>query len=210
MNKKRKQYIVFCVVLIALLLPPLIALAVVYYSVQRTNNFKPAEADIRIVESNSSGDELEKEYTFSQTNDVYSVDKPAAVYDVRNKNDEYLRVQFVPMWYDEDGFVCGSITVYKEITQEGNILICRDNNGAALITLYLASDWRNNWEYKSDGFFYYNGPISSDKTTPDLLTKVEISSEVYDSVKDDYKLRIDVLADAVQLSGEAASHRDWN
>ena len=211
MKKQNKQYLVFAGILAALLLPPVIAFAIVYNSTQRRNSFSPAEAEIEIVESNESGTELTKEYTIENNNGTYSVEKPAAVYDVRGKNDEYLRVQFIPMWYDSDGFVCGSVTEYKAIVQEGNKLVCKDENNTPLITLHLADNWSNSWTYNlADGCFYYNGLISADKTTPELLKKVEISSAVYDDVKDDYTLRIDVLADAVQRSADAKGNREWN
>lgn len=219
MNEKNKRNIIFGSIFAVLLLPPLIAFAVVYNSVQRKNSFKPAEAKIEVAEGNSSGAELEKEFTFSSSNSAYSVEKPVAVYDVCNKNDEYLRVSFIPMWYDEKGFVCGAIdgiSDYKKISLEDNKLIYKDSNDNELLTLYLADNWNNSWEfddqqtYKQQAYFYYKGLIKSDKTTPDLLERVEIPSIVYDAAKEDYTLRIDVLADAVQQYGDAPSARGWS
>ena len=220
MNEKNKRNIIFGSIFAVLLLPPLIAFAVVYNSVQRTNSFTPAQADIKIVEGNSSGDQLEKDdYTVSLIDGSYCVEKPVEVYDERNKNDEYLRVRFVPTWHDNDGFVCAAlpdgISDYSSITVEDNKVLYKNSNGQIILTLCIADDWNSSWKLHTVNsgqleYFYYDGLIRSDHTTPELITKVEIPSAVYALVKDDYTLKLDVLADAVQQSGSALYVRKWN
>lgn len=84
-----------------MLIAPLIAYAILYKSDERKNEFRAAKADIQVKEGDKSDDELiNEDYTWTADGDIYKVDKPVQIYDVRDNNDEYLRVRFVPMWYE--------------------------------------------------------------------------------------------------------------
>ena len=113
------------------------------------------------------------------------------------------------MWVDRpDGNVCnvfdfGSMTVNKA----DNKIVYTD--GDKIITLNLDPTWQSSgWEYnEDDSYFYYTGELSS-KMTPVLLTRVEVNDAAY-ALAADYGLMIDVLADAIQSSGDAKVDRGW-
>lgn len=223
--KKKKRLIIICTVA-AFFITPLIVYALMYGSGEKKNDFAPAQANVQVKEGageNDTKDELVKNYVLTKDNEEgtsYSVEKTVQIVDERSKNDEYLRVTLVPMWYDEAGNVCaglpGGITDFRTATldQENNKLVYY--NGAEtpepILTLYLCSEegklWSDNWTYEDDGYFYYKGPILSGNTTPPLITKVELSKDVYDAT-DGYELHLDVLADAVQTYGRATEERSW-
>ena len=215
MNKKKKRSIIFCSVLVSAFAIPLIVFAITYNSMNRTNYFQPAEANIQIKEDNFPEDTKQKtNYTLTlNMAKNYSTEKEVAILDQRRKNDEYLRVCFVPMWYDSDGNVCAALNGITDFrTQKLNstetaLLFC-NGYGETVMTLYLDSYWKTSWNYEDDGCFYYSGAVKSGETTPPLLTKVEISPSVYEEAKD-YILHLDVLADAVQTYGNAKENREW-
>ena len=108
MNKDKKYTVIISSIIAALFIAPLIVLAVVYYSNQRTNEFQPAEANIQVKEGNVCTDEINDtiDYKWTETDDgYYTVDKPVQIYDERKKNDEYLRVRFIQSPLDRCGFV---------------------------------------------------------------------------------------------------------
>lgn len=118
------------------------------------------------------------------------------------------------MWYDFDGNVC-DIFDFSTLVFSGNTLTYTDDNNTAetdddkKIILTLASDWKTNgWNYNSDdGFFYYSGDLIGEETKQ-LLESVELDQSAY-KLTGSYNLRLDVLADAIQSSGNAKNNRDW-
>lgn len=226
MKKKKKRTIIICSSLIAvLLITPLIVFAVVYHSNPRTNSFQPAEANIQVKEGDEVGDEINNttDYKWTATADgnFYKVEKPVRIYDERKKNDEYLRVRFIPMWYETDGtneYVVGgadefsdfsSIALDNEEQSQATALLFKNSTGTELLKLNLAQNWSNSWSYStSDQCFYYKGTIKSGEISSTLLTGAQISKAVFDST-DGYILHIEVLADAVQQSGDPKTDRNW-
>ena len=86
------------------------------------------------------------------------------------------------------------------------------------ITSWIHGWKKNGWGYHDpnnaddpgDGYFYYSGKLKSGQLTPRLLDKVELSEAAYALTENNtYRLRIDVLADAIQTSGGAESQRGW-
>lgn len=217
-NKKRKAIIGSLLALAAAV--PVIVFAVVYYSNSRKNTFKPAEADILVQENDGeetvSGDELKDQtYTMVQEvqNGTYYTNKTVQIIDRRSNPGEALRVSFVPMWEDEDGNICGGVDGVTDIRStalvDNSKLVFRDGSGNTVITLYLKAGWNDSWSYdEGSGCFLFSGSLSSDKSTPELITKVEISDAVHTSAKD-LTLQLDVLADAIQTGGGAAEAR-WD
>ena len=118
LNKKRVAGIsgIIAVFFIA----PLIVFAVLYKSDVRENKFRPANDNVQIIENNNDpADTQDNDYNWEpftdSTNEIigYSADKTASfkngksnITDPRHNNDEYLRVRFVPMWYDSEGNIC--------------------------------------------------------------------------------------------------------
>lgn len=220
MKKKKKIFV--CGIIALLFIAPIIVLAVIYNSSERENKFTPAKAEIEILESgavNPSGPELANKFTLEKNtdNDNYSVPKPVQIIDKRSNSGEELRVCLVPMWYDTEGNVCGSIDGVTDISdisldEAEKKLVFYSGAGegkAPVITLYLSSGYAANWKYKSDGCFYYSGQIADDRTTPRLVEKVEVTKSVYDATEG-YELRLDVLAHALQTNGGAYSNREWD
>ena len=219
MNKKKKRTVIISSIIAALFITPLIVFAVVYYSNQRKNAFQPAKADIQVKEGNESSDELKDTYTWKQDKgddnqllDSYSIQKPVEIIDVRGKNDEYLRVRFVPVWYDADtadANVYGGADEFSDfryIDLAGDELqFKKSDNTTVLLTLKLytdeenpENDWDNSWRYNAaDHCFYYKGTIKSGDISPTLLAGAQISKDVFES-SDGYTLHIEVLADAIQ------------
>ncbi len=84
-----------------------------------TNNFKPAEVSVGVVENTSSTDVVTKqEYTFTEnTSSTLSVYKPVQILNVdatnSNTADAFIRVAIVPMWVTDDdtsnSFVVGAM-----------------------------------------------------------------------------------------------------
>ena len=220
MEKKKK--IIVCCIITLLFIAPIIVLAAIYSSTERKNKFIPAEAEIEILESgaeNPKGSKLTNEYTFTKNtdDDNYSVAKPVQIIDKRSNSGEDLRVCLVPMWYDSEGDVCGGIDGVTDISdikldETEKKLVYYTGAGTSrtpIITLYLSSGYASNWEYKSDGCFYYSGNVADDNSTLLLVERVEITKSVYDATEG-YELRLDVLADALQTNGDAYSNRDWD
>lgn len=230
MNKNKKRTVLISSIIATLFIAPLIVLAVVYYSNQRTNAFQPAEANIQVKEGNVCTDEINDtiDYKWTETDDsYYTVDKPVQIYDERKKNDEYLRVRFIPVWYDNDGNVCGGITGVSDYStialcdasddvitdendqQQATQLCFKDSTGAILLSMQLDLHWTNGWSYSmSDQCFYYKDRIKSGEFSSTLLKGAKISKSVFDSTND-YTLHIEVLADAIQTAGNAAETRMW-
>lgn len=229
MKTKKKQMIILSSIIAAMFIAPLAAFAVMYRSVDRKNEFKPAEANVQVREDQKDIDTLsdneEASYIWTQDKDSsnhlldsYSIDKAVQIYDVRGKNDEYLRVRFVPMWYDTDGNVVGGSDEFSDFSKAdlvGNELqFKRSDDSAVMLTLKLFADpdnpennWSNNWRYdSSDQCFCYNGKIRSGDISQTLLSGVQIPKTVYDAATE-YKLHIEVLADAIQTGGDAKDDR---
>jgi hypothetical protein len=183
--------------------------------------------NIAVNEGNSSsdeGEELEKDYTWVQSGENYIADKDVIIKDTRKKTGEVLRVTFIPMWYDmnerkEPTDVLCNVFNFNTITQSGDTLIYCDHNASdgsnhsndKIITLNLKSGWdTSGWSYQSnDGCFYYNGTLYSGNLTAQLLDSVELNAKAYE-LTENYVLKVDVLADAIQSSGNASSERNWN
>lgn len=218
-NKKRIAGI--CGGITALFIAPLIVFAAIYYSSERKNSFAPGSVDIAVNEGNApddEGDEVIKEYTWDGTN--YTVDKDVKIKDSRQYPGEMLRVYFIPMWYNkgdngEPDDVCDVFNFGSQPAQSGNAFTYTDGNKT--ITLKMASDWeQSGWSYSDpnadppgDGCFYYSGTLDSSKLTAQLLDSVELNSDAY-ALTDNYVFILDVLADAIQSSGNAYAARDWN
>lgn len=215
MKTSKKRSITVGAAAALLVIAPVIVLAVVYQSGMRQNRFQPASVHIGIVEnSGSPADSAVQEIRFraDESSNSYIAKKQVAVYDNRDSSNAYLRVRFVPMWYDGDGFICaamGSFTDFQTQTLDttNDQLLLQNGKGETVITLQLAAGWRDAWTYEpDDGCFYYGGTIEPNRTTPLLLDEVVLSKAMYDA-SEGYTLRLEVLADAVQTYGGAKEIR---
>ena len=164
-----------------------------------------------------------------ESNNIYYTDKPVKIKDIRKFHGEALRVTFIPMWYDIDENkevtdVYSKVFNFNNITLLGNNLVYRDHDPAdgndasndKVITLKMKSDWNTSgWRYSDlnddpsgDGCFYYTGELDNSQLTAQLLDSVELNSNAY-GLTENYMFRLDVLADAIQISADAATTREW-
>ena len=164
-----------------------------------------------------------------ESNNIYYTDKPVKIKDIRKFHGEALRVTFISMWYDIDENkevtdVYSKVFNFNNITLSGNDLVYRDHDPAdgndasndKVITLKMKSDWNtSDWRYSDpnddpsgDGCFYYTGELDNSQLTAQLLDSVELNSNAY-GLTENYMFRLDVLADATQISADAATTREW-
>lgn len=205
--KHTKRIMIIVGIVAAAFVTPLVVAAVTYLSNERVNTFSPAIVNIEVRETGLADEQGERLDNTIEIDDSKIVNKAVQIYDSRSNDDEELRVCFVPMWYDADDNICGSVFSIGTPTISGTALTYSD--GDKSITLNLDEDWESSgWEYRTDGYFYYSGSLSSDKLTPQLLFSVVLSDDAY-ALTTDYKLRIDVLADAIQTSGNVTGTREW-
>ena len=203
---------IFAVLFIA----PLIVFAVVYKSNERKNSFAPGSVDIEVQEISKNeqkqGKTLETELKWDS---AYQAEKLVKICDKRNNPGEALRVCFIPMWFDKDANgdpanVCNvfDFSTISQPTASNNKLVYTDDTKT--ITLNLNPEWtQNGWHYQAaDGYFYYNGDLNPDDLTETLLSSVQLSEDAY-ALTASYLFRLDVLADAIQTSGNAAETRRW-
>ena len=190
-----------------MVLTPLVVFAALYRSSKRVNPFQPGSVEIEVQESGDPGAALEQqEYTWTEDNGSYVSEKPVRIKDDRTNPGEELRVSLVPMWFDPDGGICGVFDMSHPVLS-GNTLTYTDGDNQMI--LHLVDGWAaNGWEYRSDGCFYYTGALNGSHLTVQLLSSVELNAAAY-SLTEDYELQLDVLADAIQSSGSAASTREW-
>ncbi|MBQ8927181.1 MAG: hypothetical protein IJ055_02760 [Oscillospiraceae bacterium] len=207
MKRRQKRTMLIGGIAAALFITALAVLAALYLSRQRVNVFRPATVDIEVKEGTKKDEQLER--TMELDEETGRVEKPVEISDTRSRAQEALRVCLVPMWYDSEERVCGSLFRIgtPAMNSEETALVYTD--GDITITLGLHEGWKESgWEYRSDGCFYYTGALLSGKLTPQLLDSVVLNDDAY-ALTEDYTLRIDVLADAIQTSGDAPATRGW-
>ena len=103
-NLKRMAFVLTGI--IVLFIAPLVVFAAIYSSKEKVNQFAPAQAKVQIEEKNNSAETQVQSFTFPATTDAsgnYGVEKVAAVEETQNLRGEYMRVRFVPSWYDASG-----------------------------------------------------------------------------------------------------------
>ena len=226
-KNNKKQIASISSIIIVLFIAPLIVFAAIYFSSNRKNSFAPGSVDIAVNEGSGSsdeGEELTKDYTWGPSGENYITYKNVKIKDTRKNAGEVLRVMFIPMWYNMDENkdatnVCSGVFNLGNITQSGDTLIYCDHNALdgdnhgndKIITLELKNGWNTNgWRYESaDGCFYYSGQLDSSKLTSQLLDSVKLNSNAF-ALTENYIFRLDVLADAIQSSGNASDERNWN
>ena len=210
MKRTKKQTAIIGALAACLFIAPLIVFAIVYLSDDRTNAFAPGSVAIQIKEGSSKGSQLVNSGYVWETDGTTggTVEKSVEIEDTRKYPGEALRVCFVPMWYDGEGNVCNPFSFGTPVLDEDNNTLTY-TDGTKSMTLTLDADWQNNhWEYRADGCFYYTGTLNSDKLTAKLLQSVQLNADAY-ALTADYDFRLDVLADAIQISDSAADARQW-
>lgn len=105
-----------------------------------------------------------------------------------NVVDAYIRVNLVATWVDDDGSV---VPVDAESLIDYNLNL--DNSSA--------DDVQGSWVLGDDGFYYFNAAVAPNEYTDYLLESVSAKANVV--LPETGHLEINVLADAIQASGDA-------
>lgn len=217
MKKDKKRTIIISSIIAAMFIAPLIVFANAYYSSERTNSFMPGNVDILLHEEGSeilnTGEDPELEKEFHWDDETYSTEKRVKIKDTRKNPGEVLRVCLVPMWVDsaDQDIICGGVFNFTNPVWNASNNALTYTDDEMTITLNLDSNWQTNgWSYQpADHCFYYTGPLDETKLTAQLLQSVQLNENAY-ALTEDYLFRLDVLADAIQSTGNAGADRGWN
>ena len=165
---------------------------------------------------NPAHETINKELNFEiSQNGNYTISegKKVEIYNEEIKDDEYIRVKFVPCWISEsDEFICANLQGISDfygqsLNDQKNKLIVYNSFGEEIITYILNGNWQSNWIYnETDSCFYHKGVLKTGDSSV-LLENVEISPDVAE-LAEGYKLKIDILADAVQQYGNVSDNRN--
>ena len=154
-NLKRMAFVLTGIIVV--FIAPLVVFAAIYSSKEKENKFAPAEANIQIEEKETYADTQTQTYTFPATTDSngnFGVEKIAAVDENDNPNGEYMRVRFVPSWYDasgngniragvEDISDFKTIELDRSTESEAKYLLFKNSSGKTIISLELTEKKEN-------------------------------------------------------------------
>lgn len=211
---KKKHTAVMAAALAAAFAVPLIVLAVLYISNIQKNNFNPATAEVMIAENGGiPAETAENTFVFSlDDNGNYTAEKQVKIVSSGTADKSGLRVMIIPMWCDSDGNICGSIgniTDFRtqRLSSDDSALEYVNGYGETVLSLRLDDHWKEKWEFDPViGTFSYKYHLEKGETTSALTAAVEITPAVYEA-SEGYELKLDVIADTIQLDGDAAEKR---
>lgn len=215
--KNKKRSVIIAGALAAAFVVPLVAMATVYFSENNTNLFNTTNVKMnaKIEENDLYEAEIathEMTFTLSETGN-YRVEKKVKVLSEETADDCELRVKIVPVWYVENGEdICGSIGNYSDfryqiLDEEEDELKFMNSYNEVIFICKLDKDWRKKWEYNNvyEAFVYKDVLKEGDATTT-IVSAIEMPPSVYEATKG-YELHIDVIADTVQVYGDASDER---
>ena len=215
MSKKKKALIISAIIL--LLAFPIVAAAISYFSMIRENSFSPADMNIQVKENTQSDTQTDSSYTFTESENGYSVSKKIEAVLSNNNYGGTIRIRLIPSWVKKEGdteYVCANLgnasdfRTWKKGNDGRTVIVC-DNYGGSIVTFVLNEYWSKYWSFDEDeGCFYYTGTAEPGETASQFIENVEISNNVYEAT-DGYTLKIDVLADIIQSEDSAADKRNW-
>ncbi len=213
MDKKKKRTALIAAMTSVLLLTSGIVLAVVLNSDRRINTFHPAEQEIRIAENGGDPAETQDNSLVweEKDEDNYFVPKTVEIGEFSDPNGEYLRVRFVPAWYDEAGCTVSGIEGITdirtaELTEDTLLFKNGSASPATVVTLVLDEDWDELWEYDEVNQCFISKELIRSDDEIKLLSYVEISKTVLDAAEaEKISLRVDVLADSVQTEDDGTN-----
>lgn len=217
-TRKRVRFPVIMAITLSLMALSILAVAAILPQLQkdRTNDFDPAAAEIKIGENDSVPQPTsEKELTLEpdEERSKYTVDKKVQI--TSSKNDEYLKAALIPQWYDAAGRLCGGLGELSDfgIAREPDTVkniqqyVSAQNENFVILTYHLAPDWSKYWTFDKDtGFYHYKSSLKKNETTEPLILSVELSADVY-ALAEDYQLQIDVITESIQTSAGAEQIR---
>ena len=217
---KKKPSIPLTVGILILFLTPFAVTALMLRSAERINAFRPAEQEIVISENGSKAVATQEKVIEWSANTNASGNHVAAkeiqLGENCNPNGGYLRVRLVPTWVDASGCVVSGVedvTDIRHIELSGDALLFKDSNDEAIITVNLDADWAAEWKTVADAnddveYFESLLPVKSGDAQKKLVSSVEISDDILQKAQaKNVFLRIDVLADTIQTSGNAKTDR---
>lgn len=138
------------------------------------------------------------------------------VYDLRENANQKLRVQIVPTWINSDGltdysfsdlnFVCDEIGPYNLNFYSSET----KTDETKLLYFSLVGGWSDNWEYKGNGRFEYNGSFTNKGAEIPLIDLASLNSfhPKFNQLENlGFSLNIDVITDVIDKDGATA--RGW-
>lgn len=146
-----------------------------------TNVFTPPKSQIDVVE-NFDGD------TKSNVCVSNSSDYPV-----------YIRAAVIVTWQDKDGNVYGQKPVVGT-----NYTISYNLNGSK--PLGGSNVAAGVWDDGTDGYYYYTGVVENDEKTDQLIVNCTPNGKCPD---DNYKLHVEILAQAIQAEPVTAVTESW-
>jgi hypothetical protein len=209
-NKKfniSKKQLLLVTVLTALVIIMATVFAVVLSKKEVENNFTNANLSVAVLEDNV----VNGVATFKADGDDYTALKGVSVKNTSygaNAAQEYIRVCIIPKFMNisDDGTMQ---TAVMDESDNGAFPTAVSNNSYTMsgVTFNLDEAWASSWSYKN-GYFYYNTAVTSGETTAKLLESVAIPKAVLDNyTQNGLKLKVVVLADAIQTVGGAVESR---
>ena len=141
-----------------------------------TNTFTPSQVACAVVEGTNA------------PVDGATVNTGNTKEDVKIKNtgdtDAYIRVALVVNWMKQDG----TVWAVKPVPDTDYKMVLNLSNG---------------WSQGADGYYYYSSAVAKDNMTGTLITS---AVQLQDAPEADYSLSIEIVAEAIQADGIAASY----
>lgn len=215
MDKKKKRTALIAAALSVLLLTPAIVLAIVLNSEERVNTFRPADQEIQIAENDGDYKETQdNSLAWSEKdNGGYTAQKSVEIGEFSNPNGEFVRVRFVPTWYDDTGCIVSGIDGVTdirsaELSDDNKMLLFKDgkNEPETVVTLNLAENWDELWTYDADNQCFVSIQVIKSGDEINLLSSVEVSNTVLTAAETaKVFLKVEVLADSVQAADDGTN-----
>ena len=215
MDKKKKRTALIAAALSVLLLTPAIVLAIVLNSEERVNTFRPADQEIQIAENDGDYKETQdNSLAWSEKdNGGYTAQKSVEIGEFSNPNGEFVRVRFVPTWYDDTGCIVSGIDGVTdirsaELSDDNKMLLFKDgkNEPETVVTLNLAENWDELWTYDTDNQCFVSIQVIKSGDEINLLSSVEVSNTVLTAAETaKVFLKVEVLADSVQAADDGTN-----
>jgi len=219
MKTEKKRTVFITAGFVMLFLTPLTALALMLISSERINGFRPAKQEVQIAENNGSPQEMQEndlEWSAAVNADGnYTANKNVSFREISNPNGEYLRVRFVPTWYDTSGCAVSGVEDVTDISQvsiSGSKLTFQTAGSTTVLILNLADDWADNWSWNAAGWYFESKQPVKSGQAHELLESVEVPQAVMQAANaGNLVLRLDVLADSVQTleDGDSYTNPRW-
>ena len=157
-------------------------------------------------------------YVIEKDSSSYNNNYEFKVYDLRENENQKLRVQIVPTLINSEGLIYSDsklnfVSAEVEKINHLNFYSSETNKREdyKLLDFYLIHDWEDYWEYKGNGRFEYKGSFTEKGAEIPLIHSALFNSSHIEFRKVEeleLSLNIDVITDVIDKNG--AEERGWN